>query len=269
MNPPSAQDSQWLESLGLIGPDCQWQPIDGGCTNQNYVVTDKHTKLFVRMLNPTAISISDRVGEAKLLSHLAEHQLTPELLHFCAERGVQVITFLNSPNILDSHLSTEEKLRHLASCSALIHELGTQDLETLSLAFEIERLCTQLTNLGKAPDSSISIRHLKLARNLDREADNITLCHGDLSLSNLIRHKNHNYLVDWEYARLAPPCYDLAMSIAINQLTTEQADYFLHQYCLHSEASINLERLSSQVSDYLPVVEYINSLWFKLHGAKD
>ncbi len=91
----------------------------------------------------------------------------------------------------------------------------------------------------------------------------LVVCHGDVNFSNVLFTENP-CLIDFEYACLAEPEYDLAMMIAINLLNAEQQKSLLSRY----------EKLSSiKISDkniklYLSYCYLINGLWCLLKPAR-
>jgi thiamine kinase-like enzyme len=82
-------------------------------------------------------------------------------------------------------------------------------------------------------------------------------CHGDLNFSNIIIGEKP-WLLDFECACLAEPEFDLAMFIAINELTTLHSDYAISTYCKRNNSSIN----KLKVHSYTMYSYLLNALWY-------
>jgi thiamine kinase-like enzyme len=86
------------------------------------------------------------------------------------------------------------------------------------------------------------------------------VCHGDLNFTNVL-HDNDNtaWLIDFECAQLAPPEFDLAMFIAVNNIATQDITHIIAKYCaLMPTCRLN----SSLLHYYLLFSHLINGLWY-------
>ncbi|MGL1957654.1 MAG: phosphotransferase [Colwellia sp.] len=89
---------------------------------------------------------------------------------------------------------------------------------------------------------------------------NEVFCHGDLNFSNIVISQNSTaYLVDYECACAAPIEFDLAMFIAINNLSATDLTEVVTQYKKqNSDAIISM----AKIDDYLLFCYFINGLWY-------
>ena len=98
---------------------------------------------------------------------------------------------------------------------------------------------------------------LSLSKQMNRNIRKVC-CHGDLNYSNiLIDRSKQLWIVDWESSAIAPAEYDIAMFIAVNQIT-DQFDSILNTY--HQYSPIKLDE--SLVSNYIAVCLLLNALWY-------
>ncbi|WP_225971751.1 phosphotransferase [Paraphotobacterium marinum] len=87
-----------------------------------------------------------------------------------------------------------------------------------------------------------------------------TLCHNDLHPGNLFKVKNQFKVIDWEYAYIYDPSYDLAMMIYLNQMDIDDA---VSQYC-SINFQINEKKWKKAIIYWTPYCKFICKLWEKL-----
>jgi thiamine kinase len=86
------------------------------------------------------------------------------------------------------------------------------------------------------------------------------VCHSDLHPLNLIEQSEALILLDWEYAHVADPLWDLAGWSVNNDLAAESQWRFLTDYLGGSPASADWQRLRL----YLWLYDYVSLLWSRL-----
>ena len=99
-----------------------------------------------------------------------------------------------------------------------------------------------------SPQHSEKIESLfQLAKNTARKFQPSKLCHNDLSLSNIMWQKESSRLkvLDWEYACIGDPIFDLASLIIGCQLSPSQENSFINQYDNKFKRVINRDKLTS------------------------
>ncbi|WP_022941840.1 phosphotransferase [Psychromonas hadalis] len=226
-------------------------------TNEVFLITVNKSNSFIfKRLNQQARSSDDRQAEF-LVQQLASLQgLTPKVLaHSKAYKLQQYIEGDLIPTNSDN-LSA-----FLATQLHRIHQLPALYGPTQRLVFELNRLKKQL---HFAIDKSIFAAMLILAKQLDSDCACDTLCHGDLSLNNILQGDDKLiYLLDWEYAVIACPAYDLAFCNCINGFTERQCEQLIEHYYLQisHQPNYTLKSLQKECVLYLKLFDYINELW--------
>jgi thiamine kinase-like enzyme len=81
----------------------------------------------------------------------------------------------------------------------------------------------------------------------------LTLCHNDLTKPNILVGDTISF-IDWEYASLNDPHYDIATIFQAFNLNANQRDTFLIGY---NSANINLAR----VSQFIALTKLTDRLW--------
>jgi thiamine kinase-like enzyme len=100
----------------------------------------------------------------------------------------------------------------------------------------------------------------------------LVLCHGDLNDENIrlsaefepSQLTEKTWLVDFECSSLAEAEYDVAMFLAINQLSMSNIDEVVYSYKQHSPLPLNREK----IRNYLACCYLINGLWYLGAGSE-
>lgn len=89
----------------------------------------------------------------------------------------------------------------------------------------------------------------------------MTTCHYDLGYYNLIRQPGGELqVIDWEYAALGDPSFDLVMTSLANDIELET---LVNHYCQNRRIE-NVEQWQTYCQRWLPVAQYLGLLWFAL-----
>jgi thiamine kinase-like enzyme len=91
---------------------------------------------------------------------------------------------------------------------------------------------------------------------------NPVLCHQDLLFENMIRTASGIVVVDWEYARLADPAYDLAVFTTTYSVNDHQRKMLLDAYRSTDSG------LPERILYYEKVYALIEILWWQIKGRR-
>lgn len=229
-------------------------------TNQVFLLTDENGQQNVfKRLNLKARTVRKRKDELAVQDLASTHGLSPKVLADCLDYRLQ--NYIQG-EVLAS--TSADALQQLAAQLGNIHQLPALHAQPQSLSSELKLLKKELDSIDKKRFNDF----FSLAETLDKSALNKTLCHGDLSFNNLIETPDKKLkILDWEYAVLACPAYDLAACSCINKLTLEQQTQLIeHYYLLHKKMGLSLKKLQRQCASYFVVFTYLNELWEAVHG---
>jgi thiamine kinase-like enzyme len=246
----------WLNNQ-CVGDVIAVEQFTHALTNDVFLMTnDVHKQFVFKRLNRDARSDEDRQAEFLVQKLASEHALTPSVLahnasyklqqYICAE-----LLSANSANLFEI----------LARQLQRIHKLPALHAPKQRLVFELKRLKKQL---NVPIDEKCFQAMLALADQLDQSSENNTLCHGDLSLNNVLQGKGERYyILDWEYAVIACPAYDLAFCNCINGFSESQCATLINHYhsTLTPPQTESLQSLQKKCDLYLKIFIYINELW--------
>lgn len=241
----------WLQNQ--LGELKQITPLTHNHTNQCFIVYPKHhPAVFIKQLNSQILSPQSLVNE-----HTSRHwaqQITPKLTPHTIYENTQLGL------IIDELINHKNRLPSITELVKLMSQLHQQVLP-VNVQIIQQQIFEDIKNLLaalKLPEYSFK-QLLTQAKMLDESQQACCICHGDLSFDNILI-ADQNYLIDWEYARIAEPAYDLAASILINQLTANSQQQLITKYC---QLNAQPEQITfNRVQAYLKVLKPLNQLWF-------
>lgn len=246
----------WLKAQN-VGEIVNVQQFKNALTNAVFLIKNNHGLNFIfKRLNREARSDDDRKSEFLVQQLATQQTLTPGVLAHSEDFKLQ--------QYIDGELisaNSEQLNELLATQLHRIHRLPAQHAPKQRLVFELQRLKKQLN----ATVDELRFQNMnKLAAELDNSCHCDTLCHGDLSLNNVLQSSEGVlYILDWEYAVIATPAYDLAFCQCINAFSETERRELVAAY--HSQlinpAQGSLQSLQNKCELYFELFNYINELW--------
>jgi thiamine kinase-like enzyme len=222
---PSLDARTRAATLALWSGPVEPEPLGGGITNTNFIVTDRGRRYVVRIGDDIAIHLISRANELAASRAAEAAGLSPEVVH--AEPGVLVLAFiegrtftpqdvrdpLNHPALIDLMRRCHRDIpRHFRGPAAMFW------------VFHVVRDYGHTLRQGKS-------RHLPLLPRLLAESERleaavgpveIVFGHNDLLAANFLDDGRRLWLVDWDYAGFNSPLFDLG-GLASNSALDEAA----------------------------------------------
>ena len=186
-----------------------------GLTNRNYKITTPGGNYVLRLPGAGTENYIDRAAEAHDAALAAGAGLTPEILYADPATGLMLTRFVDGAETLTAAaMHDPATLRDAAQILRRLHDSG--------LLFRREMRVFDKINsyLQKSPRAAAQFGAVRKAaeklRNLvDDPNRRLAPCHIDPTPHNFIRGRGADggsrlYLIDWEYAEMSEPAYDLA-----------------------------------------------------------
>ena len=216
MNEPSII-IQELQSLGLWRGKVVIEPLAGGITNQNFLVEDETGRYVARICKELPLLGIDRRNEAACQETASRLGIAPALIH--RDEGLLVSRYVAGQTLTSASLHDLAMIRDVGRTLRRLHD-GRDVVTGLVLyfcPFQTIRTYAQTAVALKArlPDDAHNL--LDDARLLANRIGPFrpVLCHNDLLPANMITSAGRLWLVDWEYAGMGHPIFDLA-SVSAN-----------------------------------------------------
>ncbi len=205
------------------------EPLPGGITNRNFLVRDDGLgRSFVARLGEERPLLGiDRRNEVTCQRAAWGLGVAPEVVH--QEEGILISAFLEARTLNAEEVREPVRLDRLAKVVRTLHD-GWDGLAGMTLyfsAFQTVRTYAQTARELEARLPEDLDRLLDDARGLARRIAPFTpvLCHNDLLPANLLEETSSGRIriVDWEYAGVGHPMFDLA-NIASNSGLSDEAE---------------------------------------------
>ena len=255
------------EHVPGVGP-VAIEAIAGGEVNETFRVEREGRAYSLRVGRPAAAELElDRAFECRVLAVAATAGIAPPVKRCEPERRILVLDWQAGRRWSPTEARTPANLarigelvrrvqalavpqpveRHISAWIAHYGRLGAGTLERHPHILEhraaLERILEALAQLPSAPP---------------------LLCHGDLHCENLIETAEGLRLIDWEYAHLADPLWDLAAWASDLDLDAEAVMRLLHAWRGRPPQALELERLELLRWLY----EYLCLLWSVITGVR-
>lgn len=226
------------------------QPLSGGITNRNYRV-QVGTEIFVVRIPATSgswLGIDRHVEhQASLLA--AARGVGPEVIHFLEPEAVLVTRFIQGVPVSDADVHLPGTLNRVAESLREIHHAGV-----VAAGFSPFRVVERYAAVAREQGVQIPAafqRATVISTDIEQALPVVSpvLCHNDLLNANFIDDGERIRVVDWEYAAMGDPYFDLGNFAVNHGLAEEEEQYLLESYTGQSSdprlARLKLMRLMS------------------------
>jgi aminoglycoside phosphotransferase (APT) family kinase protein len=241
-----SQWQHWQVSEPLAGQPEPVARLGGGRSNYAVRVSDGRRDFAVRLdgLSHQELGLN-RAIEQRAQRLAAEAGLAPVPCYFNPDLGVLVSDWhepdASRPGGAEELAATGELLRAIHALPPVHYRLKPMDRARryLTLSAEPQPLASEF---------------LAACERLAAEPTELKLCHNDLLAANRLFSGGKLTAVDWEYAAMGDPLFDLAAVIEGDGLAETEAATLLEAYGL-------APRQAARLSDQRAVYRYLAELW--------
>jgi thiamine kinase len=234
------------------------EPLKHGLTNRSWLVTTDGDRFVVRISDASAEELQiDRNSEAVVLQLVSQAGIGPDVLRCDPQRGILVTRYLGATwSEHDAHVS--ENIDRLAGLLRRLHALEVpSSVRTVDLAATVHGYLRTLDERGIR--SGLTLPSLREcadnAAGQLRKGSTACLCHNDVHHLNVVGGDSLR-LIDWEYAGVGEPLFDLASLCVYHRYRKSQRERLLSAYAA-SSATVSWHRL--ELACWL--FDYIRDLW--------
>jgi thiamine kinase-like enzyme len=262
-----------------LGPlEGEAMPLDGGITNRNYRARFGAVDVVIRMPGKDTEQLGiDREAERLANECAARVGVAPEVVAALADPPCLVTRFVEGRELGPEELRAPAALAEVAADLRAVHDCG----ERLTVGFSafriVETYARRVTERGVKPPSDYAAAHAVAARieaalgsagggwesGGEREQPRSALCHNDLLAANFLGSEAGIRLIDWEYAAMGDPYFDLGNFAVNNGLGASEEEAFLAAYLGEAPGPHRLARLRLMrfMSDFR------EAMWAVLQGS--
>ncbi len=229
---------------GWTGARIVTSALGGGITNLNYRVDVDGKSFVVRIPGKDSELLGiDRRREYACTLAASQSGVGPEVVHFLEAEGILVTCFIAGRGVSKEEMERPTTIRRVAESLRRYHS-GPTFPGTFS-ALETVREYLRTSRSG-APLPSRMDWMVERAEVIDGVLRAVTRpprpCHNDLLLGNFIDDGHLIRIVDWEYAAMGDPFFDLG-NFAVHQGLSDTQEAMLLEAYLGQATALDLARL--------------------------
>ena len=208
-------------------------PITAGITNRNFLIEAGHEVFVLRLAGrDTELLGIDREAEWEAGRAAAAAGVGPEAYAFLPQYGCLVTRFVQGGHISEDDLQREEVLASVIGSVRAFHACPA-----IRSSFPVFRIVEDYHRLASDRGVAIPAAYGEAHEAADRiEAAFAmapmppTTCHNDLLNANFLLEGDHVWIVDYEYAGMGDPFFDLGNLSVNNGLEADAQETALRQY---------------------------------------
>jgi len=225
-----------IKRLAWWGEDVVVEPLDGGITNHNFVVSRSGNaleKYVVRLGDDIPVHHISRANEVAVGQAAHAAGLAPAIRHH--EPGVLIMDYIDGTALSPERVAQQHMLEKILPVIQRCHHEVPKYLHGSPVAFWVFHVIRDYmhtlhegnsSHLSKLPDLSAAAEQLEKASG----PYEIVFGHNDLLSGNLLDDGERLWLIDWEYAGYNTPLFDLGGLVSNNGLDEQQERWLLLHY---------------------------------------
>jgi thiamine kinase-like enzyme len=264
---------RWVPGDGAV----EIRPLASGLVNESYCVTRAGARYGLRLVAGDAQGLGvNRSWECRVLAAAAAAGVAPAVLHCEPLHGVLVTDWVSGLTWTAEETSRSAAVAAMAALLRRVHSLTIPaPARVMNPAAWIARYEKVLAREISGPPATrpwvelSDIRERQLALLAEAEPPKPVICHSDLHRHNLVVRDGEfgdetgarAILLDWEYAHVADPLWDLAGWASNNDWRADEAQQLAWHYLGRAPAAGERVRLDALLWLY----DYVCLLWSELY----
>ena len=244
---------------GIGGNAASAERIKHGLTNESWLVRSADERRVVRISNPEDDSLQiNRASEAIILATVGRAGIGPEVI-VCDPARRLLVTRYAGETWSDEDTHRVENIDGIAALLSRLHALpapsGIQRVNLLTVIDGYVQTLDAHAMVCEVTAPTLRARARDIAVALYQDAGE-RLCHNDVHALNIVTAGGALRLIDWEYAGLGEPLFDLASISVYHRYDLPERERLLTAY-LQRVDTTQWQRL--ELACWL--FDYIRDLW--------
>ncbi len=240
------------------------KPLGAGLISETYRVARDGVVYTLKVAAEHRLDLGmDLAWEVRLLERAGSAGLAPRLVYSDLDRAVLVARWVAGRSWSSHEVRTAANLGRIAELLRRVHALPVPTPVRFVAALEwieiYQRALSQHSLHSEPALQTAAVGRAEALARLPRAGG--VVCHSDLHNMNVIEENEFLILLDWEYAHIADPLWDLAGWSANNDLQAEVQWELLTRYLGSVPSSIQWQRFRLLLWLY----DYVCLLWNQLY----
>ncbi len=220
-----------IETLPIWKGAIAWEPLEGGLSNESFLVTDRGERFVVRFGRDFPFHHVSRAREVMTARAAERAGLAPALVYDAP--GVMVSRFLEARTYGPEDV--RQNLERVTDLIKRFHEAMQTEVSGPAFFFWVFHVVRDYARTLEAGKSRMTGRLPEfLALNAEFEAAQVALPivfgHHDLLPANFLDDGQRLWLIDFEYAGFSTPLFDLAGAASNAHVSPEESEGLLTRY---------------------------------------
>ena len=222
-----------VRNLDLWKEPVDPEPVSGGITNANFLVTDQGRKYFVRAGEDIPLHGVMRFNELAASTAAFEAGISPRVVHHAP--GIMVLDFIAGKTFSEEDIRQPDNLERILPLIKTCHREIPNHFRGPALVFwvfQVVRDYSQTLRQGDSRMTSELPALLALSSELEEATGPVEIVfgHNDLLPANFIDDGEKIWLIDYDYAGFNSPLFDLGGLASNNGLDESQEKWLLENY---------------------------------------
>jgi len=220
-----------IRSIPIWNENIKIQTIDGGLTNQNFLIEENNKKYVVRLGDDIPEHLVSRSNELIVSKAASNAGISPKVIYH--NEGILVLDYIECTT-----LSAEGVRKNIKSIIPLIKKIHREIPKNLYgqsvifWVFHVIRNYVKFLYDNKSSHSKILSDLISQSELLEKKSSpyEIVFGHNDLLPANFLDDGSRLWVIDWEYAGYNTPLFDLGGLSSNNDFSFEEETYLLENY---------------------------------------
>jgi len=220
-----------IRSIPIWKDEISISIINGGITNQNFLIQENSNKFVVRLGNDIPehlISRSNEIIASKAASNVG---ISPSVIYH--EKGILILEYIESKTL--SADDVRKSIKAIIPIIKKIHYEIPKNLYGQSFIFWVFHVIKNYANFLEKNESNYKkILNDLLSKSYFLEKNSspyeIVFGHNDLLPANFLDDGSKIWIIDWEYAGFNSPLFDLGGLSSNNNFSLEEEIFLLENY---------------------------------------
>ena len=259
-----------IQSIPIWKNNIEIKTIDGGLTNQNFLVQENSNKFVVRLGDDIPEHLVSRSNELIASKAASEANIGPKVIY--SDKGILVLEYIESTTLTAKDV--RDKIDLIIPVLKKIHLEIPKNIFGQSLIFWVFHVIRNYEKFLKDNNSSYTnllpdllSQSAKLEKN--SSPYEIVFGHNDLLPGNFLDDGSRLWIIDWEYAGFNTPLFDLGglasncdfsqkeeIHLLENYFDKKIDDKLLLQYHSLKCASLLRETMWSMVAELISKIDF-------------
>ena len=206
------------------------EPMKAGMTNDSYVFKYKNKRYIYRIPGKGSSELVNRQREYEAYKAIRWLNISDVIIYYDKKTGIKISEFIEN-----AHTCNPYNMRETTACLLFVknnlHKLNKFINSRIDLPDMILKYQSLMGKSKYADHEDITTKVLQKVRYYRKGRHDYCLCHFDLNPDNFLLTKSgHIHLLDWEYAGMHDPWYDVAGWIVYKKYDKDMVDNIFEAY---------------------------------------